>query len=114
WADELLFRATICGKLLELFHSHVARSPKIAAAHAASACELLNAGVNHPTPEAVLEPLMEVANLPEFLFDPAVIDFLLVGTQCGSRKIVLPQSCECGFRCHHSALDCQMDPLQPL
>ena len=33
--------------------------------------------LNHAAPESVLEALMEVADLPEFVFDPARFDSLL-------------------------------------
>ena len=41
---------------------------------AAAAGDLLQAGVEHAGKKPVLEALMEVAHLPELVFDPAGVD----------------------------------------
>src|SRR5215467_10218953 len=80
-ADQILLRTTICRKLIELFHPRVNSGSGVAVAHATAAGELLNAGVNHATPEAVLEALMEVAHFPELFPNPAVLNSLLERAQ---------------------------------
>ena len=63
-ADEPCFRPTVCGKLLEFFQSPVSGRAQITTANATPAGELLDAGVNHATPEPVLKPLVKIADLP--------------------------------------------------
>ena len=70
-AEQIGFIAAIRGQFAELLHVLVARSRGIAVAQAAAAGDLLQAGVDHAAPEAMLESLMKVADLPELVFDPA-------------------------------------------
>ena len=92
----------------------VSGSGWIAVAQAASAGELLQPGVDHSAPESMLEALMEVADLPEFVLDPARFHSLLKITERGGREIIFLQRLERGFGGQHAALDGQMNALQPL
>ena len=72
------FVAAIRGQFGELLHVLIAGVWRIAVVEAASSGELLQAGVEHSCEKSMLESLMEVADLPEFIFDPAGFDFFLV------------------------------------
>src|ERR1700680_2499693 len=62
----------------------------------------------------MLESLMEVADLPKLVFDPAGFDSLLESAQRGGRRIIFQQRLESSFCCEHAALNRQMNSLQPL
>ena len=49
----------------------------VMAPQAAATGNLLHSGMEHPGKKSVLESLMEVADLPELFFDPAVLDSVL-------------------------------------
>ena len=85
----------------------------IAVAQAAAAGDHLQPGVEHARKHAVLESLMQVANFPEFVFDPAGFDFLLETCQRRRRRIVFFQRFESGFGGEHAALDREMNSFQP-
>src|ERR1700738_5079294 len=70
-AEQASFLAAVGRQVTQLFHARVSGSSRIAVAQAASAGELLDAGVEHPAPETVFEPLVKISHLPEFFFDPA-------------------------------------------
>ena len=69
--NEVRFIAAVRGEFGQFLQVLVSRSRGIAGAQAASAGELLQAGVDHAAPESMLESLVEVADLPELVFDPA-------------------------------------------
>ena len=105
----MCFCYAVLRQLIQLPHAGVASGASVAVAHAASAGDLLDSGVDHAAPEAMFEALMEVANFPQFVFDPAVFNFLLIRAKRGSREIIFLQSFECSFGGQHSALDRQMN-----
>src|SRR2546426_2471938 len=70
-AEQRSFVAAIRGKHGQFLHALIARGRWIAVTQAASAGNLLQTGMQHSPPESVLEALMEVANLPQLIFDPA-------------------------------------------
>src|SRR5207249_1026802 len=70
-AEQMSFVAAVSGEHRQLLHTLISGSRRIPVAHSASASELLQASVQHSSPKAVLEALMEVANLPQLIFDPA-------------------------------------------
>ena len=70
--------------------------------------------MNHAVPETVFESLVEVANFPQFIFDPARFDFLLQSAEGCCREIIILERFERSLRRQHSALDREMNPLQPL
>ena len=57
--------------LIETPHVLVAGQRRIASVQSAAASKKLQATVRDAAPEAVLEPLMIITHLPEFLVDPA-------------------------------------------
>src|SRR3977135_958667 len=71
----------------------------------------LQRGVEHASVESVLESLVHVADLPEFVFDPAGVDFFPVLTQSRGGRIALLQSFERGLCGKHATLDRQMNSL---
>src|SRR6202451_1435486 len=92
----------------------MARSPGIPVAQAAAAGELLYSGVEQAREESVFESLVEVADLPKLIFDPAGFDFLLETAQRGGRRIIFLQRVEGSFGSQHPALDRQMNSLEAL
>src|SRR5260370_8421992 len=73
----------------------------------------LQRSVEHASVESVLESLVHVADFPEFVFDPAGLDFFLVLAQSRGRRIVLPQRFEPGLCGKHATLDRKMNSLEP-
>ena len=61
----------------KLFHTFISRLRWIAIAKTAPSGELLQSGMKHAGPETMVEALMEVADLPELVFDPTGFDSLL-------------------------------------
>ena len=57
---------------------------------------------------------MKVADLPEFVLDPARFHSLLKIAQRGGGEIIFLQRLECSFGGEHAALDGQMNAFQPL
>ncbi len=87
-AEQMRFSAAIGGQLGKLLHVLWPAVVGVAGTQAAPASKLLNAGVEHACPEAVLESLMEVAHFPQFVFDPAGFDFFLKAAQRLRRRVV--------------------------
>ena len=61
---------------------------------AAPAGELLQSGMHYSAPESMLKTLMEVADLPEFIFDPTILDAMsgtAPGSQLSSRPFAAPR-----------------------
>src|SRR5207302_11170284 len=77
WTKHVSFSAAISGQIAESFHPHVPRCRRIPITRAASASDYLQRSVEHSRKHTVLEPLMQVADFPEFFFDPARFHFLL-------------------------------------
>ena len=65
------FGATVRGKLGELLQILVSRGRRRVIVQAASAGDLLQAGIDHAAPESMLEALMKITDLPKLVFDPA-------------------------------------------
>ena len=80
----------------------------------AAARDLLESGVEHAGAESVLESLMEVANLPEFVFDPAGLDFRLECRERRGGEVIFHQRVEGGFGGEHAALDGEMNAFEAL
>src|ERR1700746_1663830 len=57
---------------------------------------------------------MKVADLPELVFDPASVDFLLELAKRRTRRVAFLESVEGGFGCEHSALDREMNAFEAL
>ena len=81
---------------------------------AATAGNLLNRGMEQPGDKPLLKALMEVADFPELVFNPAGIDAFFVLLEPGLAEIVFEQRAEGRFRGEHAALDGQVDALEPL
>src|SRR2546425_12195635 len=103
------FVAAIRRKHGQFLHALIPRGRWIAVTQAASAGNLLQTGMQHSPPESVLEALMEVANLPQLIFDPARLDSFLVVTEGRSRKVLLLESFKSRFRGQHTTLNRQMN-----
>src|SRR5437773_1148425 len=99
------FVAAIRRKHGQFLHALIPRGRWIAVTQAASAGNLLQTGMQHSPPESVLEALMEVANLPQLIFDPARLDAFLVAAECRSGEIVFLDSFKSCFRGQHTTLN---------
>src|SRR5207302_4443644 len=62
----------------------------------------------------MLEALVEVADFPQLLFYPAVLDSSLEVAQGCCRRVPLFESFEGCFRREHAALDGEMNSFEPL
>src|SRR5438445_172617 len=72
-----------------------------------------HAHVEHAGPQAMLEALVEVADLPELFFNPAGFDAALEITEGGCRRVALFERFEGRLGGERAALDRQVDALQP-
>lgn len=77
-AKQMRFRAAVGSQVRQFFKSFGPGTVGGTATQATSTGELLNPGVQHSPPEAMLESLVEVSNFPEFLFNPARVDLVLI------------------------------------
>src|SRR5664279_4389752 len=75
---------------------------------------LLNAGVQHPRQKTLVEALVEIADWPQLLFDPAFVHALLEFLEDVERVVILRHRLKGSFGGQHAALDSEMNPLQPL
>src|SRR5882672_8180265 len=73
---------------LELPHPRVAGCIPIAISQPAAACRHLKTRVNHAPQESVLEALMEIPYLPQFLLYPAFLDELLKALELIRGKVI--------------------------
>ncbi len=90
-AEQMGFGTAVRGEIGELLHMRVSSFCGITIAQAAAAGNHLQSGVEHAGKHTVFEPLMQVANFPELLLDPAGFDFLLeLAEHRGGRIIFLP------------------------
>src|ERR1700730_11751260 len=105
------FRPSLGRKLCELAHVLMSSLSGIPVVQTASSRNQLQRGVEHASVESVLESLVRVADLPEFVFDPAGVDLFLVLAQSRGGRIVLPQSFERGLCGKHATFDRKMNSL---
>ena len=105
--------ATVRGQFAQLPQVLIAGCSRIAVVKAASARDLLQAHVEHAGPQAMLEALVEVADLPELFFNPAGFDAALEITEGGCRRVALFERFEGRLGGERAALDRQVDALQP-
>src|ERR1700756_508914 len=108
------FIATVRRKIGKLFHAIVAGFRRVAAVETAAAGDLLQAGVEHSCPQAVLESLVEVADFPEFVLNPTVFDPTLKSDKSRGGRIIILQRFERSLSGEHAALDSKMNSLQSL
>src|SRR5271167_4953959 len=80
-ADDARLRPAFSRKTTQRFHAPMPGFVRIVRAHATSASELLNAGVEHAGEEAVFEALVEIAYRPQLRFDPTFLDAVLESLQ---------------------------------
>src|SRR5450755_4185119 len=83
-------------------------------AHSATTGHLLDAGVHHARQKAPVEALVEVADWPQLLFDPALVYALLKFLQHVERVVIFRHRLKGSFGCQHAALDGEMNPFQSL
>ena len=93
---------------------HIAGSGSSAIAQAASSGDLLQSGIQHSHPKAAFESLMKVADFPELIFDPTLLDLLLKLTECRRRRIAFRQRIESRFGREHATLDGEVNAFQAL
>src|SRR5205823_11203180 len=60
------------------------------------------------------ESLMKVADFPELLSDPTILDFLLKLTESSSRRIAFRQRVESRLSREHATLDGEVNSFQAL
>ena len=72
----------------------------------------LKARVNHSCKQSVLEALVKIPNLPEFLFNPAVLHQFLKAFQPFRRKVVCLKRLERRLRRKHAGLEREMNALE--
>ena len=70
--------------------------------------------MDHAARKTMLESLMEVADLPQLIFDPTGFDSLCVLPHGRGREIVALHRVESCFGRQHAALDGKMNALEPL
>src|SRR5581483_2019038 len=87
---KVRFSTAVARQFAQFLHACIASGSQVVATHAASASELLNAGVDHSSPEAMLEALVKIPDVPKFFFDPAVFDPLLECAKRSSGEIAFP------------------------
>src|SRR5215471_5063849 len=110
----MLFHTAIGREFGERLHELETWLGGIAIAHSPAAGELLQAGMQQSSPEAVGEALMEIAYLPELFSNPAGFDPALEIAQGGGGSVGLLQSFECALGGQHSALDSEVNSFQAL
>src|SRR5271165_5318964 len=86
----------------------------IAFVQSAAFCGLLNAGVQHAGEKALVKALVEVADRPQLVPDPAFLHALLKFLQDVEGEIIFRHGLISGFGGQHATLDGKMNPFQPL
>src|SRR5271154_1067182 len=79
-----------------------------------STAHLLQRCMQHSLIEAILEALMEVAYWPQLFLDPTFLNTFRIFRQLLAIELAGEQRFKCSLRREHSALDRQMDTLEPL
>src|SRR5271169_6298820 len=79
-----------------------------------AAGDLLESGMEEAAEHAVLKGLMKIANLPEFFFDVALLDFLREGAEGFYGGVAGFQGLENGFGGEHAALHGHVDAFEAL
>src|SRR2546428_9539665 len=100
-------------KHCELAHMLMSSLSGMPVVQTVSSRNKLQRSVEHASVESVLESLVHVAGFPEFVLDPAALDFFLVLAQSRGGGIALAQSFERGLCGKHATLDRKMNSLQP-
>src|SRR5271166_2633949 len=113
-ANDMRLGPAISRKPVQRFHMTVPRLIGIARLQAASAGELLDACVEHAGEEPIFEALMKVAHWPKLALDPALLDAVLKRLEHLQREVVLRHAVKGSLGRQHSALDSEMNSLQPL
>src|SRR5581483_5955835 len=72
WTEKVGLIAAVGGQFRQFLHALITRYGGIARVHAASAGHLLDCGVEQARPQSMLEPLVEIADLPQLVLDPAI------------------------------------------
>src|SRR5580704_16476853 len=92
----------------------VARLAEHGVDQAATAGNELQAGLNETGNEAAVKGLMEIANFPQFFFDPAFIELARVGGEDGCRGVAFAEGFVNGFGGEHAGFNGGVDAFQAL
>src|SRR5437764_11283092 len=114
WTEHVLTSIPSRWQMADLLQSLVAGMSGVTLVKPASERDLLQGRMDHAFEHSVFEGLVEVANLPQLVANPAFVHAALIAGKLIRAEVTVDERFICRLGGKHSTIDCEVNPFQAL